>query len=336
MPIQYIEGNHLQCINKYLNLKKYVVPNIYHYIQLTFVFVFFFEKNFRYYQSVRESLDEDTPEKKSKKIYAPKPFDPNEMGMEGFSIPLEEKIGQLTSVEDAQELYDNLLLEYIEHQSIIDQMIAAKVERIRKIKEELNEKGWKTPRGTTGRSYRSKTGKGRSDSVRDLRAEQSKHATRQKLEKEEKPQYGKTLSRTMSRTFRKKLNMLPNKSARVHQTGDMVQFPEGPTVSELVYSNKDLLEKKKQHASTTEGCVTPDDFMIMSTIGQGAFGKVYLVVKKNTGQLMAMKVMQKVSILEDGDDSIRHVVHELEFMRDMSHHPFIVCKLTKNQQNQTT
>ena len=39
---------------------------------------------------------------------------------------------------------------------------------------------------------------------------------------------------------------------------------------------------------------------------------------------MAMKIMKKSMILED-DDSLRHVIHELEFMRDLSHHPFIVC-----------
>ena len=107
------------------------------------------------------------------------------------------------------------------------------------------------------------------------------------------------------------------------QLTETPSLPEGPVTSTVVYSNKDMLGKRKGKNSDT---VTRESFDIVSVIGQGAFGKVYLVVRKQTGQFMAMKVMEKSSILEDGDDSLRHVIHELEFMRDMSHHPFIVCK----------
>ena len=92
----------------------------------------------------------------------------------------------------------------------------------------------------------------------------------------------------------------------------------------MIYSNKDILDNQKNIGGDLS-TVTKDSFSIVSVIGQGAFGKVYLVLKNQTGQFMAMKVMEKTSILEDGEDSLRHVIHELEFMRDMSHHPFIVC-----------
>lgn len=104
------------------------------------------------------------------------------------------------------------------------------------------------------------------------------------------------------------------------------KLPEGPIVSKLLYSNKDILGGAKDGSLAKSSTVTPESFTTISVIGQGAFGKVYLVMKNQTGQLMAMKVMKKNAIMEDGDDALRHVIHELEFMRDMSHHPFIVCK----------
>lgn len=114
-----------------------------------------------------------------------------------------------------------------------------------------------------------------------------------------------------------------NRSQKDSHLLETPSLPSGPLVSKIVCSNKDMLSSKqgKKNYET----VTRDSFEIVSVIGQGAFGKVYLVVKKQTGQFMAMKVMEKSSILEDGEDSLRHVIHELEFMRDMSHHPFIVC-----------
>mmetsp|Transcript_21854 Transcript_21854/g.85604 ORF Transcript_21854/g.85604 Transcript_21854/m.85604 type:complete len:707 (-) Transcript_21854:106-2226(-) len=90
----------------------------------------------------------------------------------------------------------------------------------------------------------------------------------------------------------------------------------------LLISNRDVVSQ--QQRSGGQSMVTPDHFTVLRVIGEGAFGKVFLVTKKKTGERMAMKVMKKQSILQDGDDSLRHVIHELEFMRDMSHHPFIV------------
>jgi len=38
------------------------------------------------------------------------------------------------------------------------------------------------------------------------------------------------------------------------------------------------------------------DFQIISTIGRGAFGKVYLVEKNNTKKLYAIKILKKANI----------------------------------------
>ena len=218
------------------------------------------------------------------------------MEVEGCGIPLE--LSELKTVEEANEAYEKLLLEYIEHQNVLDQIISSKLERIKTLKEELEQAGWIPPKHFRERLL-------------------TKHSLSE-------PSQRPSLSRNMSRTFKK---LKPSRSSRLMEQTAI--FPDGPTISENVYSNQDIINRKRQ-STTSEGSVTPEDFMVVSIIGQGAFGKVFLVVKKATGQLMAMKVMQKESILEDGDDSIRHVVHELEFMRDMSHHPFIVCKFYYN------
>ena len=42
-----------------------------------------------------------------------------------------------------------------------------------------------------------------------------------------------------------------------------------------------------------------DDFSILKVLGQGAFGKVYLVKKKDTGKLFAMKTMRKHKIVDN-------------------------------------
>jgi serine/threonine protein kinase len=39
--------------------------------------------------------------------------------------------------------------------------------------------------------------------------------------------------------------------------------------------------------------VSKDDFFIMKVIGRGGFGKVYMVKKRTTGKVYAMKVLSK-------------------------------------------
>jgi serine/threonine protein kinase len=40
--------------------------------------------------------------------------------------------------------------------------------------------------------------------------------------------------------------------------------------------------------------VTLDDFALLTTVGQGSFGKVIQVRKKDTGEILAMKILKKV------------------------------------------
>lgn len=43
-----------------------------------------------------------------------------------------------------------------------------------------------------------------------------------------------------------------------------------------------------------------EDFHIMKVIGRGTFGKVYMVKKKDTNEIYAMKVLKKEEIVEKG------------------------------------
>lgn len=46
------------------------------------------------------------------------------------------------------------------------------------------------------------------------------------------------------------------------------------------------------------GPVTKDSFKILKVIGRGAFGKVFMVEKKKTKEIYAMKVLDKENILK--------------------------------------
>lgn len=65
----------------------------------------------------------------------------------------------------------------------------------------------------------------------------------------------------------------------------------------------------------------PSDFEILAVIGQGAFGKVFQVKKKDTGVIFAMKVMKKNTILEK--DHAQYVWSERDCLTAIQH-PYIV------------
>jgi serine/threonine protein kinase len=48
--------------------------------------------------------------------------------------------------------------------------------------------------------------------------------------------------------------------------------------------------------SETSGKISKDDFLIVRVIGRGGFGKVYMVKKKSSGKVYAMKVLSKDQI----------------------------------------
>lgn len=52
--------------------------------------------------------------------------------------------------------------------------------------------------------------------------------------------------------------------------------------------------------------LTPEDFELLSLVGQGAFGKVFQVKKRSSGRIYAMKVMRKVREHTPGHCKLRH------------------------------
>jgi len=65
------------------------------------------------------------------------------------------------------------------------------------------------------------------------------------------------------------------------------------------------------------------DFEVVSPIGKGGAGKVFLVRQKDSGKLYAMKVIQKFSIL-DLESSIRHAVDERHVLELIQGLPFLL------------
>jgi serine/threonine protein kinase len=65
-----------------------------------------------------------------------------------------------------------------------------------------------------------------------------------------------------------------------------------------------------------------EDFVIKSVIGKGAYGQVFLVQKKESTNLFAMKVLRKASIVVHGIDT-EHTQNERSILEAISH-PFIV------------
>ncbi|KRX02249.1 Protein kinase-like domain [Pseudocohnilembus persalinus] len=67
--------------------------------------------------------------------------------------------------------------------------------------------------------------------------------------------------------------------------------------------------------------VGPKDFNIVQKLGQGSFGSVYLVQKKQDGKLYAMKTLRKEQVF--GKNLVKYVRAEQEILSIMNH-PFIV------------
>lgn len=74
-------------------------------------------------------------------------------------------------------------------------------------------------------------------------------------------------------------------------------------------------------SAATRKKLTPDDFEMLCLVGQGAFGKVFQVRKKDSGSVYAMKVMRKETIIE------REQTDYMRAERDILtviHHPYVV------------
>jgi len=66
--------------------------------------------------------------------------------------------------------------------------------------------------------------------------------------------------------------------------------------------------------------VALEDFEILALVGKGAYGKVHQVCKKNTGEIFAMKVMRKESLIKT--NNVSYTITERNILRNIRH-PFI-------------
>ena len=107
-------------------------------------------------------------------------------------------------------------------------------------------------------------------------------------------------------------------SANTNSTLDLFQTQFSRKISNIP-DNLWLKPVYKQPVPS-DGFLGADHFLILKKIGCGGFGDVYLVRRKDTGYLYAMKIIQK-----EGIDKIhaRILKRELKIFKDMDH-PFVI------------
>lgn len=66
------------------------------------------------------------------------------MGM-GFGCEAPIDMDQIQTIDEAKSAYNQLLLDYLEHQSVLDTIIGAKKNRVKELREELATLGWSEP-----------------------------------------------------------------------------------------------------------------------------------------------------------------------------------------------
>jgi len=97
-------------------------------------------------------------------------------------------------------------------------------------------------------------------------------------------------------------------------------------VERTCISEESVHEHRSPPRPTSAEPISAQDFIFRNVIGQGAFGKVMLVQKKNgkhAGKVYAMKVLKKSVVAEKGQ--IEHTKSEFQIFSSIKH-PFI-CRL---------
>jgi len=60
-----------------------------------------------------------------------------------------------------------------------------------------------------------------------------------------------------------------------------------------------------------------DDFEILGTLGEGSFGKVFKVRRKESGKVYAMKSMSKKQLIQN--HQVKYAVTEAQIMKKLDH-----------------
>ena len=105
--------------------------------------------------------------------------------------------------------------------------------------------------------------------------------------------------------------------ARRSSAGDLMK-----SMSKLKVDEKPQLPKEDLPTQAIFGeKVTIDDFELLKVLGKGSFGKVMQVKKKDTGDIFAMKILQKDKVLEK--HQLEHTKAERHILQAVQH-PFMV------------
>lgn len=92
-----------------------------------------------------------------------------------------------------------------------------------------------------------------------------------------------------------------------------------PLASQALPQNERF--KKKQRMVLDGKLATFKDFDILEVIGEGSFGRVYKCKKRDSGQLLALKVMKKQYLISN--HQIKYAVSEAQIMKTLDH-PYLL------------
>lgn len=131
------------------------------------------------------------------------------------------------------------------------------------------------------------------------------------------------------RTAAENVMMISLKEARMRSETkkNRIRIKRAPGEVTIEVKMKDSVETKKWHSAlvraATQRAVTLNDFEILAQVGKGASGRVFFVRDRQTGEHLALKVIEKSSVYEN-DDAYRHALDERLVLEMACDHPFIL------------
>ncbi|KAJ2158866.1 Serine/threonine-protein kinase Sgk2 [Coemansia sp. RSA 552] len=112
-------------------------------------------------------------------------------------------------------------------------------------------------------------------------------------------------------------------AARAQMRGGKRQFIDDGEAAEAEATYDDADGRGRSPKPTHQHKVALDDFHLLSLIGKGSYGQVMLARYKDTGKVMAIKVISK-SKLRGRPSEIRRVMSERKVLERTVKHPFLV------------
>ena len=114
----------------------------------------------------------------------------------------------------------------------------------------------------------------------------------------------------------KNFAMIENMDLACSDDGSPVHLPKVMGSIEMIDGINTLIQQSSDYIR-----ITPNEFIPIKLLGEGSFGEVYLVEKKDNHKLFAMKIIAKDKII--AEDLVRYAITERNVMSTIKH-PFIV------------